>query len=332
MSRRLLVASTGGHLEQLTRLEPRLQPKRADIAFATFDDQQSRSLLNGCEVHYVPRIPPRGVKESLSCLPHARKILREGRYSSVVSTGSAIAVPFMMVARGMGIACHYVESAARADGPSLTGRMVSHLPGVQLYTQYTRWASDPWEYGGSVFDGFELAATSAPRPLPLNRVVVTFGTMRGYPYRRAIHAVRRVLPQFTSPDAEILWQIGDTPVDDLPITPAGFVPAVELRGAIAEADLVIAHAGVGSCLQFLDSGHCPVLLPRSAAHHEHIDDHQWMIARELHDRALAVSRDADDLTADDIHTALSRRVVHSGSTPFRLRERVTAPHGLTSRP
>lgn len=322
MTRRLLVASTGGHLEQLTRLQPRLQPRSDEIAFATFDDQQSRSLLDGQEVHFVPRIPPRGLKQALRCLPYAYRILREGHFSSIVSTGSAIAVPFMIAARSMGIPCHYVESAARADGPSLSGRMLSRLPGVELYTQYERWATNPWEYGGSVFDGFELAPDPAPRPLPLDRVVVTFGTMRGYPYRRAVDAVLRLLPEFVAPDAQILWQIGDTPVDDLPITPANLVPSAELRRAIREADLVIAHAGVGSCLQFLDTGHCPVLLPRSVAHHEHIDDHQWMIARELHERGLAVSRDADDLTADDIRTALSRRVVHSGSTPFRLRERL----------
>lgn len=319
MTRRLLVASTGGHLEQLTRLQPRLRPVAGDDAFATFDDQQSRSLLDGQEVNFVPRIPPRGLRQALQCLPYAYRILREGEYGSLVSTGSAIAVPFMLAARSLGIECHYVESAARSDGPSLTGKIVSRIPGVRLYSQYERWAEGPWGYGGSVFDGFDLDETPAIRERSVGRVVVTFGTMRGYPYRRAVNAVHRLLPEFTTADADVLWQLGDTPVDGLPITSSNLVPARELRQAIDDADLVIAHAGVGSSLQFLDAGHCPVLLPRSVKHREHIDDHQWLIANELHARNLAVSRDADALTVDDIRLALSRRVLHSTATPFALR-------------
>lgn len=318
MSHRLLVASTGGHLEQLTRLEPRLRPSASAATFATFDDQQSRSLLSGRDVFFVPRIPPRGLRQAMEVLPHASRILREGRYDSLVSTGSAIAVPFILAARAMNIECHYVESAARANGPSLTGKIVSRIPGVRLYSQYESWATGRWGRGGSVFDGFEL--DEVPRETrPVNRVVVTFGTMRGYPYRRALDAIHRLLPDFAAPDVEVLWQVGDTPVDGLSITSADLIPAAELRQAIIDADLVIAHAGVGSCLQFLDAGHCPVLLPRSARHHEHIDDHQWLIADQLHARNLSVSRDADDLTLEDIATALSRRVRHSLATPFQLR-------------
>lgn len=321
MTGRLLVASTGGHLEQLSRLEPRLRPAVADVDYATFDDQQSRSLLDGRRTHFVPRIPPRGLRQAMSCLPKAFQILRSGGYDSVVSTGSAIAVPFMVAAHALGIECHYIESAARTDGPSLTGKILSHLPGVRLYTQYERWGLPGWQYGGSVFDGFDLDEAPASTNEPVKRVVVTFGTMQGYPYRRALDAVHRLLPDFAATDVQVLWQVGDTPVDGLPISVSDQVPARELQDAIVQADLVIAHAGVGSSLQFLDAGHCPVLLPRSLANNEHIDDHQWLIANELNDRGLAVSRDPDDLTLDDIRTALSRRVRRSNTTPFVLRSR-----------
>ncbi|MDO5663198.1 MAG: glycosyltransferase [Brachybacterium sp.] len=322
MTRRLLVASTGGHLEQLARLEPRLRPEASYAEFVTFDDQQSRSLLAGRRVSYVPRIPPRGLRQALQAVPHAIRILRAGRFDSVVSTGSAIAVPFMLAARSMGVECHYIESAARTDGPSLTGRILARVPGMHLYSQYPDWALDPWGYGGSVFDGFTSTETDERRTTSVDRVVVTFGTMQGYPYRRAVEVVHRLLPEFAAPDATVLWQVGDTPVDDLPIQAAGLVPSRDLQQAITEADLVIAHAGVGSSLQFLDAGLCPVLLPRSAARREHIDDHQWLIARELAGRNLAVSRDADDLTVSDIETALSRRALRAETTPFALRSRL----------
>ena len=53
-----------------------------------------------------------------------------------------------------GLHCHYIESAARSDGPSKTARMISQIPGVHLYTQYPAWADDKWHYRGAVFDSF----------------------------------------------------------------------------------------------------------------------------------------------------------------------------------
>lgn len=318
MSGRLLVASTGGHLEQLHRLEPRLLPVVDHVAYATFEDQQSGSLLADRQVFFVPWIPPRGVREALAVLPHAYRILKSGRYSTVVSTGSAIAVPFFVAARSLGIDCHYVESSARADGPSLSGRIVSRIPGVHLYAQYPRWAAEPWLYQGSVFDGFVRDPHAQAWGAGINRVVVTLGTMRGYPHRRAIDAVSRVLHEVAPADVSILWQVGDTPVADLGIEGHYRVPAADLSAAIRDSDLVFAHAGVGSCLQILDAGRCPVLLPRVVARGEHIDDHQWMIADELHGRGLAVSRDADALTAGDVIEAHSKRVVFTTAEPFSL--------------
>jgi hypothetical protein len=53
-----------------------------------------------------------------------------------VSTGSAIALSFLPVARLRGVPCHCIESAARSASPSQTGRLLRRVPGVRLYTQY----------------------------------------------------------------------------------------------------------------------------------------------------------------------------------------------------
>ena len=45
--RTLLVASTGGHLEQLMRLRDRFRPVSTGIRWVTSDEPQSRSLLAG---------------------------------------------------------------------------------------------------------------------------------------------------------------------------------------------------------------------------------------------------------------------------------------------
>lgn len=309
--RALLVASTGGHLEQLTRLEPRLRPEFTQVHYATFDDQQSRSLLDGRQVHFVETIPPRGLRQALRVAGPARRILREGGYTDVVSTGSAVAVPFLVTARALGIRTHYIESAARSDGPSLTGRIMARVPQVNRYTQYQNWADDVWSHRGSVFDRF-TALDARVDPRPANRVVVTLGTMRRYPFRGAVEAVRAMLAEVAAPDAEVLWQVGDTPVEDLDIHGHEMIPSTQMRRAISDADLVFAHAGIGSCLQILDSGRSPVLLPRRSGRGEHIDDHQLLIAKELDDRSLAVSRDPRSLSVDDVLTAMSRRVGTTG--------------------
>lgn len=328
----LLVASTGGHLEQLTRLERSVHPAFDEAEYATFDDAQSRSLLDGRVVHTVDYIKPRGLKQALQAQAPALRILSQGGFTDVVSTGAAIAVPFLMAGRAIGLRSHYIESAARSDGPSLAGRMVSRLPGVYLYSQYPMWAEGRWQYRGAVFDRYRLSERAQSRR-GAQRVVVTLGTMRGYSFRRAVDAVQRVLAEVASDDVEVLWQVGQTPVDDLDIDGKELVPAAEIRQAIAEADLVFAHAGIGSCLQILDAGRAPVLLPRRADQNEHIDDHQKMIAFELDRRRLAVSRDPELLTAADAIESMSRTVATDLDfvLPFRLqglgRDAWLAPDG-----
>jgi UDP-N-acetylglucosamine transferase subunit ALG13 len=105
-----------------------------------------------------------------------------------------------------------------------------------------------------------------------------------------------VVPEICAPGAEILWQTGWTEVGDLGIEGRQSVPGAELRSAIQSADLVIAHAGVGTALTTLEYGKCPVLLPRRRSRGEHTDDHQELIAAELGRRGLSVACEADQIT------------------------------------
>jgi UDP-N-acetylglucosamine transferase subunit ALG13 len=321
MSRRpaktLLVAATGGHLEQLYRIRPRLDPQCGEILWVTHDDPQTRSLLRGENVVTLPYVPPRGYRQVAANVPTAWRIIREGRFDRVVSTGAGMALPFLAAGRLHGIECHYIESAARADGPSVTGKIASRMPGMHLYSQYQKWATDRWAYRGSLFDSFEPRETDAPR---IRRVVVTLGTMRTYGFRRAVDRLLQLLPQVTDPDAQILWQVGVTDPAGIPGDVRSSVPNAELRDAIADADLVIAHAGIGSAITALELGKRPVLVPRRPRFDEHVDDHQSLIAGELHRRRLAVSAEADALTAEDLIDAASARVVSTDAAgPFRLR-------------
>ncbi|WP_158604492.1 glycosyltransferase [Nocardioides mangrovicus] len=228
-----------------------------------------------------------------------------------------MAIPFVTTARMLGIPCHYIESAARADGPSLTGRVMQRTPGVNLYSQYSRWSDDRWSYRGSLFDSFRARPVAARAP---RRVVVTLGTMRAYSFRRAVDRLIDILPAVLAPDAEVVWQVGATDPGGLAGDVRVSLANAELRALISSADLVIAHAGIGSALTALELGCRPVLLPRRAAHQEHVDDHQTLIARELDSRGLAISREADLVTADDLLAATAARVdLNQAPAPFSLR-------------
>ncbi|MGZ4649414.1 MAG: glycosyltransferase [Kineosporiaceae bacterium] len=307
----LLVAATGGHLSELCHLLPRLDV--GDRCWATSDSPQSRSLLAGEEVVFVPPAESRELVGTFRQYLVARALFRRRRFARVVSTGSGVAVAFFVPATAAGVECNYIESATRTSGPSLTGRMVAHLPRTHLYTQHASWAGGRWRHGGSIFDAF--AAVPRARPRPVRRVVVTLGQQPKYAFPRLLHRLMAIIP----PSAEVLWQVGDTRIDPMPPRARRDVPPAELDRAMREADVVVAHAGVGSALAAMRAGQRAVCVPRRQRYREQIDDHQVELARELDGRGVVVAREADEVTAEDLELAAGWSVAPDpDAPPFRL--------------
>ena len=310
----LLVASTGGHLKELHELRRRLELPEP-VRWVTFAGEQSDHLLAGELVEHVAYTAPRDAANTLLNLPAAIRILRRHRPQQVVSTGAAIALSFLPAARALGARCHYIESAARSSGPSLSGHLLERVPGIALYSQHPSWQRSGWRFAGSVFDVFEAAPEAASREGRLRRAVVTVGTMRF-----GFHRLLSRLAQLLGPEVEVLWQTGGTDVSDLPIAGRPEVAPRELEAAIAQADLVVAHAGVGSALAALEAGHCPVLVPRLHEAGEHVDDHQRLIASDLHRRGLAIATTVERLDRSQLLEAARRRVRRRAApAPFQLR-------------
>lgn len=307
----LLVAAAGGHLKQLHKLLPRIPGLDGERLWVTYDTSQSRSLLEGEDVvwgHYMASRDYGNVARNAGL---ARRLLREGRFDMALSTGSAIAISFLPQARLRGVACHYIESAARPGSPSITGNVLRRVPGIRLYTQYESWARPPWRYLGSVFDSFVAQPPNGSSAPEIRKVVVTVGTSKKYGFRRLVEEVLRVIP----PEAEVLWQTGATDLTGLPIEAQPTVSAVDLDAATREADLVVAHAGTGSALGALEAGKCPVLIPRRHALGENADDHQELIARELDARGLAVAPEDERLTTEAVLRAAATRIEAAADPP-----------------
>ena len=307
----LLVAGSGGHLEELWLLRPRLRGITDEVTWATPDTPQSRTLLGDEPRIAIPRCDPRDVRGTIATITRAITTLGRRRWRGIVSTGAIPAVPFFALARAMGIPCHYIESAARVSDRSLTGQIVDHLPGVHRYGQYEWWDGSGWSYQGSVFDGF------LPRHQPrrdIHHVVVTIGAST-YGFRRLVSALAPILPE----DAEVVWQVGTTDVTDLGVEGCVSLPHDELLAHMERADLVVAHAGVGSTIMALQAGKCPVLVPRRKAHGEHVDDHQIAFASAVARSGLALTTEAEALDADLLAEAAARAIVKNEDPPgFRL--------------
>lgn len=306
--RALLVASTGGHLSQMIKLEPRLGVG-ADSAFVTFDLPQARSGLMGRQVEWVPYIAPRAYGDIVKALPEAVALIRRHRPEVVFSTGAGIAVPYLLAADLMGVRAVYLESVSRILGPSASGRLLARVPGVRTFTQHHHLQSPRWGAGVSTLDDFEV--TESPlRALPARpRIFVTLGTIAPFRFDRLIDKVIAL----ASPDWELTWQLGSSMRGDVPGTVRDQFTTGEFDDLVRHSDVVISHSGVGSAMRVMELGKTPVLVPREAAHREHVDNHQRQISAHLAQRGLCEHAPVELLSMEHLERAHRRAVVPAGS-------------------
>jgi UDP-N-acetylglucosamine transferase subunit ALG13 len=297
----LLVANDGGHIMQLHTLRPRLQVGD-DVVWVTPRTPQTESLLAGETVHWAEPCPPRDLAAVLRNAAACRVLFDRHDVSLVVSTGAALALAVLPLARMRSIETVYIESATRMAAPSLSGRVLAIVPGIRTYSQSTGLARGRWTYLASPWDLYESVAQGRRE---ISSMVVSLGTQAGYGFRRLLERLVPLVPD----GAQVLWQTGCTDTGGLGIEGRAKVPSAEMSAAIAAADVVVAHAGTGIALMALENGRLPVLVPRRALHGEHVDDHQLTIALELCLRDLCISRDADSLKLADLTHAAAHRVV-----------------------
>lgn len=309
--RALLVASPGGHIDELYDFVPRLTSVGTERVWVTTANAQTTRLLADEIVEWVPPVASRQGGRAAASLPRAIALVRRHRPSLTVSTGAAMALPYLLAARMHGVETHFIESATRLQGPSMTGRVMARVPGTLLHHQGFGRPVPRWEDVGSVFDAYAPGPASGGRRI--GRVVLTLGTER-YPFPRALEQLAQALPA----DAEILRQVGHTPVTDAHGPCRRWVPGDELARAVAEADLVVTHAGVGSVLSALRAGRHPVVLPRLARLGEHVDDHQLQLARMLAERGLASIATPEDDLVPILVDAARRTIITDLSQPVQL--------------
>lgn len=300
--RNLLVASTGGHLAELWRLQP--EQARGHRSWITFDTPQSRDLLEGEEVVFVPYIAPRDVRGVLRGARIISRVVRRTRPDAIVSTGAAVALSAGLVASTARLPMVYIESVARLQGPSMTGAILARSRRVSTWTQVEDWATSRWPVTQSVLARYErlpdVEGPACDRP----RLFVTLGTIAPYRFDALVDGVLAT----GLADENTTWQLGSSLRSDLPGRVHAGLGYREMQRAIADADLVVTHAGVGTVLDVLDGGKLPVVVPRRSSRGEHVDDHQTDLARHLSEAGLSATLDASQLSRGAILAAARARV------------------------
>lgn len=298
----LWVASSGGHVAQAHRIE-RLLGVNPDSMWVTFDVPQTRSLLDRRRVTYVDYVAPRDIRASAHAGKRIRQVATSEEFDFVISTGAAIGffgLPTLAITTKTPVV--YVESLARSQAPSLTGKIMRRAPRVRTFTQYPSWEGSAWHYTGTILDSF--AATSRLERSQVRKVFVTLGTIRPYRFDRLIDAVLNIL----EPADQVIWQVGVTDRTGLPGETHTELPGEEMNRIMAESDVIITHAGVGSILASLELGKSPVVAVRRGQHGEHIDDHQQFIADVVSERGLAKILDLDEPARSTLEAAATTTV------------------------
>ena len=120
-----LVGSSGGHLAHLLILKPWWE--HHDRFWVTFDMPDSHELLESerCDWAYYPTT--RNVPNLLRNFGLAWRVLRRERPDVLISTGAAVAFPFFLLGRLMGVKTVFIEVYDRIDNASLTARLCAPL-------------------------------------------------------------------------------------------------------------------------------------------------------------------------------------------------------------
>jgi UDP-N-acetylglucosamine transferase subunit ALG13 len=106
-------------------------------------------------------------------------------------------------------------------------------------------------------------------------ILVSTGT-NGLPFDRLLSVLECI-----QGDEEMIVQHGPSTVRPTGAICIGAMPYEEFVDAAGRARVLVTHAGVGSILVALMTGHRPILVPRLSAYLEAVDDHQLELAERL---------------------------------------------------
>ncbi|MFA5125907.1 MAG: PssD/Cps14F family polysaccharide biosynthesis glycosyltransferase [archaeon] len=145
-----IAASAGGHLAEALQLKSAWKNKQC---FYISDNRVNAISLAKKEKVYFVKPARRNPLNLAICFAQTFSILFKENPSVIISTGAEIGYPVMVIGALTGKKVIYIESLARINSPSLTGKLV--YPFVKDF--YIQWPqAKKWfpkaKYAGSVFE------------------------------------------------------------------------------------------------------------------------------------------------------------------------------------
>lgn len=110
-------------------------------------------------------------------------------------------------------------------------------------------------------------------------ILVTLGTHPA-PMDRVVRELDRLIEVGALAD-EVVIQAASFRLKPRLARSEGVIAYGRLRNMISTAEIVISHAGPATLAEIRSAGRVPVVIPRSPARKEHVDDHQERYARRL---------------------------------------------------
>lgn len=121
---------------------------------------------------------------------------------------------------------------------------------------------------------------------------VTLGT-QDFPFNRLLELVDRLVEEGVL-CGDVFAQTGHSTYVPRHYSGVDFLTPAEYNRYIEQADLVIAHAGVGTIMSCLSAGKKLIVVPRTETHGEHVDGHQFEIAEEFARKGYLLTADEYD--------------------------------------
>ena len=145
-------ASSGGHLEEISRL----REIRDSYDCFLFTEQGSFNELDFCDkVYYVRQINRKEkgfVRHFVRLFIESAKIIREEQPDCIISTGALATFPICVVCKLTKKKVIFIESFARVDGSSLTGKLMKKVADLYIVQWEELLQSVPNAvYGGGIF-------------------------------------------------------------------------------------------------------------------------------------------------------------------------------------
>jgi beta-1,4-N-acetylglucosaminyltransferase len=121
----LAICSSGGHLFQLFTLLKALKIESFPTTiWICFDKSDARSILKNQKVYWAHYPTNRNIKNLLKNFILAIRVFKTKPPDLLISTGAGVAVPFYIIAKLLRIKTIYIESFARKNDLSLTGKII----------------------------------------------------------------------------------------------------------------------------------------------------------------------------------------------------------------